>query len=78
MFPHFGFLFCRLSITYAHARKNIPGSPRFSVLQATKNWAGLGNEAIPGSLLLLNYSYDLMGWSSYCSYKPVVPLALQL
>ena len=24
---------------------NIPGSPRFSVLQATKSWAGPGNEA---------------------------------
>ena len=51
--------------------RNIPGSPHFSVLQATKSWAGPGNEATTDPIDSLVYA------SLLCMFHPAVPFAVK-
>ena len=51
--------------------EKIPGSPRFSVLQATESWAGPGNEASP---YLLFWVHQLMILQCFSWYEHLTVL----
>ena len=46
-------------------KEKIPGSPHFSVLQATESWAGPGNEATVKNPL----PYNALLITSYCALR---------